>query len=574
MLKSLLIKNFALIDSLEIDFSEGLNIITGETGAGKSVIVEALLMALGERASVDLIREGEKKAIIEAIFNLQYKSIINTILTENEIDINNDIIIRREISDKSSSRCFINDSPVNLNVLKKIGDLLVDFHGQHDHQLLLNRESHITLLDSLANIENLKSEYFSIYSSLIEKIRKITELKKNELQLKSKTDALKFELNEIERVNPLPDEENLLEQELNLIQNSEILHNLANELNMILSEDENSAYSQLNKSEKILQKLVKIDSRYKEYYNEIIKASVSITEIIKFSNNYLSQIQFDQERIESIRERLLILTGLRKKYGNYNAIFEKKSFIESELNHIINFDEEIISLDKEISDLKNKAGEKAFQISEKRKNISIKLDKSVVLTLKNLGIENSFFKTVITQNEINKSTLMQSGNHIHVNYEGKSYSTSPDGIDDVEFFISTNKGETPKPLTNVASGGEISRVMLALKSILAESDNLPILIFDEIDIGISGRIAQKVGITMKELSKKHQIISITHLPQIAALGDSNIRVEKITVQGRTLIKSNIISNKEKVKEIARLISGETITETSLKTATELINFEN
>ncbi|TAL70665.1 MAG: DNA repair protein RecN [Bacteroidetes bacterium] len=572
MLKSLLIKNFALIDSLEIEFSKGLNIITGETGAGKSVIVGALLMALGERASAELIREGEKKAVIEAIFNLSKKSNINIILTDNEIDTNDDLIIRRELSDKGSSRCFINDSPVNVNILKKIGDLLVDFHGQHDHQLLLNKDSHITLLDSLTNIESIKEEYFLLYSELIDKIKKLSELKKNESLLKSKIDSFKFELNEIDRINPKDEEEQVLEQELNIIQNSEILHNLTNELNLVLSDDENSAYSQLSKAEKILQKLVKIESKFKEYSDELEKSSVIINEIIKFANDYLTNIQFDQQRIEAIRERLLLLSGLRKKYGTYNAIFERISYLENELNLIANFDEEIAALEKEILNLKKLAGEKAHLISSKRKECSIQLDKSVIQTLKTLGIENSVFRTLISQKEIDNDHLLRQTD-ISVIIKGRVYLARADGIDDVEFFISTNKGETPKPLTNVASGGEISRVMLALKSIVAKSDNMPILVFDEIDIGISGRIAQKVGTTMKDLSRNHQIISITHLPQIAALGDRNIRVEKETSHDRTIIKSSIISEKEKVKEIARLLSGEKITETSLETASELINYK-
>src|SRR3989339_751270 len=457
MLKSLLIKNFALIDSLEIEFSRGLNIITGETGAGKSVIVEALLMALGERASADLIREGEKKAVIEGVFNLPNKSSINILLEENQIDLNDELLIRRELSDKGNSRCFINDSPVNLALLKKIGDMLVDFHGQHDHQLLLNRETHIILLDLVADIENIKDEYLILFNSLNENIHHLRELRKNESLLKTKEESLRFELNEIEKINPKPDEENLLEQELNLI---------------------------------------------------------------------------------------------------------------------INFDDEINELEKVIINLKKQAGEKASKLSEMRKNTSLKLDKSVVQTLKTVGIENSVFRTVISNTELeNDSSTSLRETEVSVITNGKAYIAKPDGIDDVEFFISTNKGETPKPLANIASGGEISRVMLALKSIVADSDKLPILVFDEIDIGISGRIAQKVGTTMKELSSNHQIIAITHLPQIAALGDRNIRVEKSTKQGRTLINCKLISEKEKVEEIAKLLSGEKITDTSLKTASELINFK-
>src|SRR3989339_3981 len=574
MLKSLLIKNFALIDSLEIEFSRGLNIITGETGAGKSVIVEALLMALGARASADLIREGEKKAVIEGVFNLPNKSSINILLEENQIDLNDELLIRRELSDKGNSRCFINDSPVNLALLKKIGDMLVDFHGQHDHQLLLNRETHIILLDLVADIENIKDEYLILFNSLNENIHHLRELRKNESLLKTKEESLRFELNEIEKINPKPDEENLLEQELNIIQNSELLHNLLNELNTILNDDDNSTYIQLNKSGKILDKLLKIEPRFKDYSEELSKATVTINEITKFSNDYLQRLQFDQARIDEIRERLLLLRGLRKKYGTYNAIFDRKTAFEKELNLIINFDDEINELEKVIINQKKQAGEKASKLSEMRKNTSLKLDKSVVQTLKTVGIENSVFRTVISNTELeNDSSTSLRETEVSVITNGKAYIAKPDGIDDVEFFISTNKGETPKPLANIASGGEISRVMLALKSIVADSDKLPILVFDEIDIGISGRIAQKVGTTMKELSSNHQIIAITHLPQIAALGDRNIRVEKSTKQGRTLINCKLISEKEKVEEIAKLLSGEKITDTSLKTASELINFK-
>ncbi len=652
MLKSLLIKNFALIDSLEIEFSRGLNIITGETGAGKSVIVEALLMALGERASSNLIREGEKKAVIEGVFKLTNKSSINILLEENQIDTcderdsstshrmtgdderdsstslrmtgdderdsstslrmtgddkrdsstshrmtgdderdsstshrmtNDIIIIRRELNDKGNSRCFINDTPVNLALLKKIGALLVDFHGQHDHQLLLNRETHITLLDLVADIEKIKKNYLILYNSLNEKIRQLRELRRNESILKAKEESLRFELNEIEKIGPKPAEESLLEQELNVIQNSELLHNLINELNTILNDDENSAYTQLNKSGKILDRLFLIEPKFKDYSEEISRATVTINEITKFSNYYLHGLQFDQARIDEIRERLSLLKGLRKKYGTYNAIFERWTNLENEINLIANYDDEISELEKEVINLKKQAGEKAFQLTEIRKKASMKLDKSVVQSLKTVGIENSVFRTVISNKELetDSSTSLRMTERkdsstslrmtdVAVMINGKSYIGKPDGIDDVEFFISTNKGETPKPLANIASGGEISRVMLALKSIVADSDKLPILVFDEIDIGISGRIAQKVGNTMKDLSKNHQIIAITHLPQIAALGDRNIRVEKSTKQGRTLINCELISENEKIEEIARLLSGDKVTPTSLKTASELI----
>ena len=569
MLKSLLIKNFALIEKLELEFSPTFNVIIGETGAGKSIIIDALMLALGERASTDFIRKGEKKAIIEAVFSINKdKEFIRQLIDLGyEID-DNDLILRREILDKGNSRCFVNDTPIQVNLLKQLGDNLVDFHGQHDHQLLLKTEYHIRILDNLSSFNELQEKYLKNYNELKDKINYSKELHKREKEYKQKEELFRFELAEILKVAPLPDEENLLESELNILQNSEKLFTLSSELYNILYEGVNSAHDLLINAKKNIEQISAIDASYIEFVNECNSAVISIDEISKFTKDYNSKILFDPERIEEIRERITQLKGLRKKYGTFEQIFSRQSVLENELALIENFDTEKSKVKQEIIGLKLSLGVIANEISIKRKISAEKLEKSIVETLKLLGIENGSFKTLITNEEINIS-LQANEQQITAIINNMEYKANNNGIDKVEFLISTNKGEEPKQLSEIASGGEISRVMLSIKNIIAESDEVPLLVFDEIDSGISGRIAQKVGITMKQISEKHQIIAITHLPQIAALADRNIHVVKSESDENTIVNAYILDEEKKIYEIAKLISGEEVTEASIEQAYKL-----
>lgn len=569
MLKSIEIKNFVLIDSIHLNFKPGLNIIIGETGAGKSIIVDALLQALGERGSADLVRNGESKAIIEAEFELDGKHPVRNYLAANDIDADNGTILtRREITSKGTSRCFVNDSQVQVAALHTIGDLLADFHGQHEHQILLKTESHLNILDDYAGIEKLKNSYIECYNELLKKIEEHKILLKTEKESLEKIGSYQLELKELTRINPIHDEDIELERELVKIENSEVLFTLSSELSDILEESESNVQLNLLNAKKILENLIRFDISFEQYITETQTAIISITEILNFIKDYKESIFFDPARIAELRERIVLLKGLIKKYGTLDLAIERITFLNEQFEIIENYDERIKTGHDEIVSMKTAAGKIASELSQKRKSAAKELEIRIVNELNNLGLENSIFNVAFTQKEAD-DTLLQST----VKIEKKHYLCNQNGTDEVEFFISTNKGESPKPLINVASGGEISRLMLAIKTVIADSTNIPLLVFDEIDTGISGRIAGKVGQSMKELSRKHQIIAITHLAQIAVQGSNVISVLKNEIGEKTEITAREETDATKINEIAKLISADNVTETSIKNVHELLKMK-
>ena len=565
MLRSLSIKNFTLIDSIDLEFDKGLNIIIGETGAGKSIIVDALLLALGDRASSDLVRNSESKAIIEAIFEIEPSHPSMSFLRNNDIDSENtEIITRRELSAKGTSRCFINDTPVQLYIMKEFGDLLVDFHGQHDHQLLLKPEHHLSMLDNLCNFKTYKQDFnneFEHQSNLIKELNELINISKSS---SNQIELFKFELDEITKINPQPDEVETLEHELKILENAETIYSLSKDFNELMSDSDISILSALSKIKKNLEQLNIIDNSFSQYLDEFISAEISLNEIGKFVSNYSNNISFDSERVESIRERLSILKGLRKKYTSYENIFERIEFLERQLLLISNYDEEIKHISEEISKSRIKLGNIALKISEIRRHTSKSFEKKITDELVELSLENAVFNV-----RFNVSVTIDYSSGIICKIKDEYYKCHNEGIDNVEFYISTNPGEPPRPLAEIASGGEISRIMLAIKSVSASNSNTPILIFDEIDTGISGKVARRVGLAMKNLSENHQLIAITHLAQIASLADKTITVDKHFHNNSTVIEARVISGEERDIEIAKLISGENVTESSLQSVQEL-----
>jgi DNA repair protein RecN (Recombination protein N) len=566
MLKSFEVKNYALIEHIKVEFGEGLNIITGETGAGKSILIDAMGLLLGVRASSEVIRKGAEKAVVEGIFNVSGNNKIKTLLLENEIDFSDEMILRREISMKGTNRCFANDTPVNLSVIKDIGDLLVDLHGQHEHQSLLNTETHIDYLDQFEDYSKLLEEYFELYSKLISKNRELKSLKEKESSLKEKKDFYSFQIKEIDAVSPEADEEGKLNEQLNVLENFEKLTELTTEAYNIIYESENSVHDSAVKIKNLLSKLNDIDKSFGESLSEAESALAQIKDISSFIERYKDKVDLDPDEIEGIRERLGAINLLKKKYGgSVKSILEYRKKIGEEFEFAENFVDKIKSLEKELKDLRILAGAAAEKISKKRELVSSKVKSEIENSLKELGIPKPEFRTHVSKSETDSDDSILIKN--------KKYNYYRSGIDKVEFFVSTNAGEDPKPLVKVASGGEVSRIMLSLKSVFAKSDKLPLLIFDEIDVGVSGRIAQKVGNTLKKLSKSHQIIAITHLPQIAGLADHHFAIEKIERDDRVSSSIQKLNVKERITEVAKLLSGEKITEASLKSAKELIDFK-
>jgi len=569
MLKTLEVKDYALIDQINVEFGKGLNIITGETGAGKSILIDAMGLLLGERASTEVVRKGANKSIVEGIFEVEGNHKVKILLDENEIDDYSELILRREISLKGANRCFVNDTPVSLSFIKEIGNLLVDLHGQHEHQSLLHTETHIDYLDEFGNYDDLLSKYKNRYDELIKTEREIETLREREAILIEKKEIYAFQINEIDNVSPEKGEEEKLNDELKILENSEKLAELSSEVYQILYEADNPVHDSIVRVKNNLNILAEIDKSFTESSNEAETVLALINDISSFIRSYESKIDLKPEHIEEVRERLGSIHMLKKKYGGtVQSVLEHRKKIGEEFELAENYSERITDLNDKLNSIRIEAGKLAKGISEKRKTESKKVRISVEDSLKELGISHPNFQTKIL------NELAVDNNFITVN--GKSFKCSARGIDKVEFFISTNQGEDPKPLAKVASGGEISRIMLSLKSTLAKNDKLPLLIFDEIDVGVSGRIAQKVGNVLKALAEYHQIIAITHLPQIAGLADHHYEVKKTDDKNRTSSSIEKLTDEGRVREVAKLMSGEKVTNASIKGAQELtgINFNS
>ncbi|MEP7218427.1 MAG: DNA repair protein RecN [Bacteroidota bacterium] len=566
MLKSLYVKNYALIDEISLDFSPGLNILTGETGAGKSILIGALGLILGERASTENVRQGSDKAIVEGVFSVSDNERARHLLREMEYEDNGDeIIIRREITSRGGSRAFINDSPAPLSMVAELGNYLVDLHGQHEHQLLLRPETHIHLLDNVGGLEKLVEDYSAIFNEMIRAHHALEDLRKREAQLHEKQEFHQYQLKEINAVAPKPDEDIALQQDVKILENSERIFELTSALVSLLYEADNSVRDQLLRARNLFDQLVHIDPTFIEYKAECISAFSIIEETAKYTQSYSANIDFSPARLEEMRERLLALNGLRKKYGgSIESVLAHRDTIAREIELAQNFDDQIGGIQKELDQKKRRAGELAAKLSQKRADVAKKVQRSIENVLKQLGIDKAKFQVHIDQTESRQESSTS------VFHNGKYYAGGPSGFDRAEYYISTNLGEELKPLARVASGGEISRVMLALKTILAKNDKLPLLIFDEIDTGISGRIAAKVGVAMRDLADFHQIIAITHLPQIAAMSSNHFMVEKIEQGNRTITRVRRLNMDEHTREVAKLMSGENITESSLRMARELI----
>ena len=562
MLTNLYIKNFALIEELSVEFSKGLTIITGETGAGKSILIGALNQVLGIRASTDLVRSGSSKAVIEAVLVPEKPERLSTLLEEAGLDPDEKILLRREISAKGQSRCFINDSPCTLQVLKQTGDLLIDLHGQHEHQLLLHPETHGSMLDEFGQLTDLVKSYQAAFTNLKNSRKELENLTADANRLREKRDLLEYQLKELHSLDLKKGEDEKIEEEITLHENAETRFSLCAAINEQLYDTERSAFVQLSETVQQLGRLSAIDKSFSTHLEDAESAKSLVEELSRTVRNYLEGIEFNPEHLETLRERQMQLQRARKKYGKtIEELIDLKESIAGELSMEDNLSERIERVSGEIDSSRNEVSELAAGISAERKKTAKELEAAIAHELGNLGIPNGVFTVRISHERSENGDI---------SINGKRYNAFENGYDKIEFLISTNIGESPKPLVKIASGGEISRVMLAMKSVLAESSQLPILIFDEIDTGISGSIADAVGRSLRSLSRTHQIISITHLPQIAAMADRHLSVEKTVQNDRTTSKVRLLNDEEHVAAVANLISGKRRSESSLRVAAELV----
>lgn len=570
MLEKLCIKNYLIIKEAELDFTKGLNILTGETGAGKTIILDALSLILGERADYSIIKNEKEKLVIEGIFRIENNKKIVRFLKEKQLlldgEENNSVILRRELYKKGFSRNFINDTPVSNSDLHEFGNLVIDIHSQNEHQSLLKKDTHLEILDSFLTDKKIVDDFRDKYKDYKELTSEYNELLNKKDSLLEKKVFLEFQLKEINDVNPQTDEDTHLENELSKLENSEEISLALNTSLQKLYEGDNNINAELSLIIKELKKISKYDSELEKLISEVESSYISLKDVSATLSGYNESLNFDAAKTEQIRERLGALNFLKKKYKlNVNGLINKAKIIGEELNFAENYDYEIEQIKKKIDVAKNKLLEQAADLTGERKKAIRNLQKNVNSCLKEVGLESAEFKVSHLLYESTDENLYTQKK------DKKNIFITPDGIDDIEFLIMTNKGGDFSPLRKTASGGEISRIMLSIKAALSGKDNIPVLVFDEIDMGISGRIAGKVGKLLKELSKSHQIISITHLPQIAAKSDNHLYVSKTEIKNETKADIKRLNKEEKISEVAKMLSGEIVTKASIKSARELID---
>ena len=552
MLLNVHVKNLALIEDVDVYFGEGLNILTGETGAGKSIIIGSINIALGGKIPKDIIRKNADYGFVELVFGIN-DNITKTHLKELGISLDeeNQIIISRKITN-GRSITKINGETVTSTLLKEVAGLLLDVHGQHDHESLLKRSKHLEILDSfiLEEGEVLKSQVKDAYTAYKKLCARLEDFNISDEVRKREMDFLEFEINEIEEASLVTGEDEELESEQKTFSDSTKILEALSIVNDIMCESDNSVVSSISMSARELSKISDINKRTKSLYDCIMDLDSVCQDFSGELSDYINSMDFDENRVNYVYERLDIINKLKIKHGNsIEKILKKQEEFSKKLEEYRNYEEELAKLKSDI----DKAGiyyeRLAAKLSEIRQKVANKLSKDIVTVLKTLNFDYVDFD---------------------INFE-KSKDYSQKGMDDVCFLISTNKGEALKPLNDIASGGELSRIMLGIKTILANVDNIETLIFDEIDTGISGRTAQMVAEKMRIIAKNHQVICITHLPQIAAMADDHYLIEKSNTKDYTKTEINKLSYDEAVDELSRMLGGAVISEAVIENAKEMKN---
>ncbi len=548
ILTLLRIKNLALVEELEWQMAPGFIAVTGETGAGKSIIIGALQLLLGERADKSLIRTGSDLCTVEAVFSGRDLQKLNLQLVEAGIEpCENDLIIKRSFSATAGTRQFINGSPTTLSILKNLGDELVDLHGPHDHQSLLSPETQLSLLDSFARAQEQLDEYRKHYRQLQTLLAEHTALNTAETAREQELDLLHHQINEIRSANLIAGEEEEIEKRYKLASNSKRLIELASAVANKLSEADGSVLSQLAETQRRLRELEKIDSSIAQFSSAHAASVVELREISRALSTYAEKLDLDPQQLAVIEQRISLFETLKRKYGG--SIVEVIAFGEraaERIRKVEGRDAELDRLTKEIENVRGQMKRAGETLRKLRAKAAPKLSENIRRNLRDLGFRQSEFEAKL-------SVLDE---------------PRPNGLDSVELLFSPNPGEPLTPLRAIASSGEISRLMLAIKSTLAAHDAIPSLVFDEIDTNVGGEIAHAVGAKMQMLGRDHQVICITHLPQVAATASSHFVVTKDVTRGRTFSSLHEVSGKARQEEIARMLGGKS--ESALKLAASLL----
>ncbi len=554
MLIQLTIKNFALIENISFDLGEGFNILSGETGAGKSILIDAIDYVLGGKFSKDLIRTGENKTSVEAVFEINNDN-IKEALNDLEIEYEDVLIIRRETLLTGKSLIKVNGKSLIVSQLKKIREKILDIHGQHQNQNLLQKESHGIYLDNFIGeiIEKDLNEFSSLRDELYSIRAKIVDLRGN-LEGEKLIDYIKFQLEDIEKGKLRLGEEEELKEQFNSLSNAEKINNsLTISYNILSGGDSSSALEGLSKVIAELSSIEEYVSWIKEKKGIVEEAYYNLEEITRELRDGADNIQYDEEELAKINERLYTINSYKKKYGgSVESVLENYENLKNRFEELSNAEEIIKELEikeKEILEKMKIVGEKLHKIRVEKKDI---LEEKILKELSYVGLDKSTMEIQIEKLERHNER----------------------GFDDITFAISTNPGEPVKSLEKVLSGGELSRIMLALKCVFADKDDIPTLIFDEIDTGISGQVGQRVGEKMYQVSKNHQVLCITHLPQIAILSDKHYFVSKEVINGKTYTKIKILNEEEKISQVASMLGGDNVTNTTIENVKEMLKNAN
>lgn len=550
MLNQLSVRNVAVIDKLDINLHDGVSVLTGETGAGKSIIIDSINMILGDRANKELVRYGTDKAVVQAVFDAP-KSVIN-ILEENDIYVEDEtVIITRQVTKEGKSVARINGMVVTLNILREISDRLINIHGQHDNQALLTPIRHITFLDAYADNEEYINRYKDILSKKREIEKKISSLEMDEQEKMQRIDLLEYQVKEIKKASLEKDEEDDLREQRDIYTNAEQITKSVNEAYMNLYEGDEiqSAYDGISIAVNEISQISDLNPQLKSIYDTLNEIMYSLEDTAHEIKEFGETVEFDEQALNEIEERLDLISGLKRKYGNsIEEILEYLKKAESELNDIKLSDERTNELKEELKNITKELKEKGNVLTQRRENAAKVLEENIEKSLHELNMEKSKFK-------------------VNIENDGTFYDN---GMDKVEFLISTNPGEPLKPLVKIASGGELSRVMLAIKSILADSDGVDTMIFDEIDTGVSGKAAMSIAKKLAVIAKNKQVICITHLPQLTAMADNHYLIQKNTDGELASTTLKELDEEGRELELARIIDGGEVTELALSHAKQML----
>jgi len=556
MLVSLHIKNFVLIDDCRIEFHPGLNVLTGETGAGKSILAGALGLLVGERGSADSARDAGLEASVEAEFDIPsghaQSQAMQDLLEEAGVEWEDgNLLIKRTLSPNGRNRIFLNNSLCLLKVLKSLGELLMDLHGQHEHQSLLQKNSYRPLLDRFGSYGGLLQKYRETYKSWQDVIERLKSLDEDERERLRREDILRFQVEEIDKAELLDNEDEEIDSRLKVIQHSEKLHQWCVDILQGLNENDDrraALLDELDRMESLIANIAELDASVKPILENWQSAAITLRESARDFESLNLSLEFDPDELDRLQERRFLIKGLKNKYGSSIAeIMAFRDRSKAELDRIEHLDQECEALRNEEETIRLRLIEQGGQLHQKRQTTACRIAKKIEAEMKPLSMDTARFEI--------QTNYRYSSSGIDIGEE-RPVAFGPDGADDVEFLISTIPDRPPRPLKEVASGGEISRIMLAIKCVFGQADSVPLMVFDEIDVGVGGRTADAIAERLGALSADKQVLCITHLPQIASRADRNLRVDKKQTKGRLSSTVTVLEGQERENELARMLGGD------------------